>query len=56
MDVNQTSCGDHFTLYTNIESLCRTPETNRILCQLYLNKKNLVQVKVYYIKINLRLK
>ena len=27
MDINQTYCGDHFTIYTNIESLCCTPET-----------------------------
>lgn len=25
---NQTHCGDHLALYTNIESLCFTPETN----------------------------
>ena len=30
-------CGDHFTVNTNIESLCCIPETNIILCQLYLN-------------------
>lgn len=23
-----TNCGDHFTIYTNIESLCYTLETN----------------------------
>ena len=28
MDVNQTYCGDHFTVYTNIERLRHTPETN----------------------------
>ena len=28
MDVNQTYCGDHFAMYTNIKSLCCTPETN----------------------------
>ena len=31
MDVNQTYCGNHFTIHTNIESCC-TPETNIILC------------------------
>ena len=23
-------CGDYFTIYTNIESLCYTPETNTL--------------------------
>ena len=27
-DINWTYCGDHFAIYTNVESLCRTPETN----------------------------
>ena len=31
IDVNQTYCGDYFTIYTNIESSCCTPETNIIL-------------------------
>ena len=35
-DVNETYC-DHFTMYTNIESLCCTPETN--ICQLYCQKR-----------------
>ena len=38
MLVNEAYYGDHLTIYTNIESLCCTPETNAI-CQLYLNKK-----------------
>jgi len=33
MDIDRTYCGDHFMLYTNIESLYCTPEIN-ILCQL----------------------
>ena len=37
-DVNWT-CGDHFVIYTNIKSLCYTPETDMI-CQLYLSKVN----------------
>ena len=28
IDVNQTYCGEHFEIYTNIE-LCCTPETNK---------------------------
>ena len=31
MHVNQTYCGDHFAIYTNIESLCCTPEANIML-------------------------
>ena len=31
MAVNQAYCGDHFTVYKNIESLCWTFETNIIL-------------------------
>ena len=27
-DLNQTYFGEHFAIYTNIESLCSTPETN----------------------------
>ena len=33
MDINQTYSGDDFTKYTNIESLCWTPETH----MLYVN-------------------
>ena len=29
--VNQTYCGGYFAIYTNIESLCGTPETNVML-------------------------
>ena len=39
MDVNDTYCGDHVIVYTNIESLCYTPATNNVICQLYLSKK-----------------
>ena len=31
MNVKQTY-GDQFTIYTNIKSLCCTPETNTMLC------------------------
>ena len=34
LDFNQTCCGDYFALYTNIKSLCCTPETN---VTLYVN-------------------
>lgn len=32
-----TYCGDLFTVCVNSESCC-TPETNNVLCQLYLSK------------------
>lgn len=31
MDVNYIYCNDHFTIYTNTESLYSTPEINIIL-------------------------
>ena len=34
MDVNEAYCSQHFAIYTNIESLCQTPETNAML---YIN-------------------
>ena len=37
-DVNQTYCGDHFSIYTNTKSVTSVPEA-KILCQLYLNRK-----------------
>lgn len=30
MDVNQTYCDDHFTIYAYTESLCGALETNRL--------------------------
>lgn len=35
MGVNETYYGDHFVIYTNIKSLCCTPETP--VCQLHLH-------------------
>ena len=40
-DITQTYCGDHFEIFTNIESLIHIPESN--ICQLYLNF-----LKVYF--------
>ena len=34
---NITWCGNHFTIYTNIKSLCCIPETNIMSCHLYFN-------------------
>ena len=31
MNVNQTYCGEHFTVNTNIELLCYIPENNIML-------------------------
>ena len=36
MDVNQTYCGDHFTIYIDIEALYGTPETSVMLCVNYI--------------------
>lgn len=44
MDVNWTYCGAHFVVYINIESLHYTPDINRMLCQLVLNKKYNIHV------------
>lgn len=45
MDVNQTYCGEHFTKYTNIESLCCTPETNIMLYVSYTSIKTKTKPK-----------
>lgn len=39
-DVNYTYYGDHFPVHPNIKSLCCTPKTNVLLCQLFRNKNN----------------
>lgn len=33
-----TYCDDHFAVYTNVKSLCGTPETKNNVCQLCFNK------------------
>lgn len=43
-------CGEHFTIHTDMESLCCTPETNDSACQLYLSKKKLYKKKLQLIK------
>ena len=42
-DGNSTYCVDHFTVYTNNESLCCSPETNIIL---YVNYTSIIKIKV----------
>ena len=44
MDVNWTYESDYFAIYTNIRSLCYTPETNIMLYQSYLNLKNKTEI------------
>lgn len=39
INVNQTYCCDHFTMYTNIKSLGGIPETNIKLCVNYTSIK-----------------
>lgn len=38
-DVNCTYCGGHFTVYTNVKSLCCLPETKITLYVNYPSKK-----------------
>ena len=45
-DDNQTYCGDHFTMHTNIKSVCYKPDTN----VLYVNYPLIL---FYFLKINL---
>ena len=43
MGVDWTQFGDHFTIYTCIESLCCTPKTENVVCQYFsiiTTKKN----------------
>ena len=48
MDGNQTYCGDHFAVYTNIKLLCCTPETNIMIHVNYTSilKNQLAEQKV----------
>ena len=51
MHVNQTYCSDHFIIYTNIESLCYTPEINMLYVK-YNSKKNKINLRVTKIAFN----
>ena len=46
-DVNWT-CDDHFTIYTNIESLCCTPETNRMVLVNCISIKTILKILTKY--------
>lgn len=51
MDISQTYCGDNFTMYTNIESLYCTPETQL----LYLNYISIIKkTKFFSLKATVR--
>ena len=53
-DVNETYCGDHFTIYTNTKSLRYIPETNIMLYVNYTSVKTIANyrsVKRNYINI-----
>ena len=48
---NQTSCGDHFTIYTNTESLGCTPETNIMF---YVNQHTHIDRKAFsWLEVNI---
>ena len=46
MHVNQTYCGDIFSIYTNINSLCCIPKTNTMLHANYTVKKRNVYTTI----------
>ena len=54
-DVNQTYCGDHFTIYTNTESLHCTSETNITLYSIIPQFKKLDALEMKKISIELKL-
>ena len=37
--VNQTYCGDHFAIYTNIELICFTSETDMSITSQFLKRQ-----------------
>lgn len=41
MDGFQTSCGEHFIMYTDVKSLCSTPKPYIILYVNYITIKNI---------------
>ena len=45
MNVNWTYCGDHLAIYTYIDSLCYTPETNIMLYVNYISIKKIKEKK-----------
>lgn len=51
MDVNQTYYGDHFTVYTVIDSLCYIPETYMLYVNLNENIWNNSTRKIMWARI-----
>lgn len=50
MDVNQTHSGDHFAMYTNIESLYCIPETDIMLYVNCISIKKKVKGRPFCLK------
>ena len=48
MDVNKTYCSDHLVMYTNIESLCCTPETI-VNIMLYVNYISIKKIAIQFL-------
>ena len=46
-DGDQTSCGDHFEMDTNVVMLCCIPETNIMLCVNYISKTQKTKSSLY---------
>lgn len=46
LDINQTYCGDRFTKYTRIESLCCSLETNIMSMSIILQFKNNIKINL----------
>ena len=45
-NINQTYCGNHLAIYTNIKSLCYMPETNTMFYVNYISIKDLLVISV----------
>lgn len=45
MEVNYTDCGERFATYTNIESVCSSPETNMCYVSYILIKTSMHKIK-----------
>ena len=54
MGANQTYCGDHFAICTNIQSPCCTPESNIMFTMLYINYTS-IKINEYNFKFALEL-
>ena len=50
-DGNQTYRDDHCDMYRNIKSLCRVPETNSVLGQLYFKTNKFTEKEMRFVVI-----